>query len=119
MHQGTGTLSAISPVSIASLAPGDSGSFMATYVVTQDDIDAGVPIDNTATLTGTPATGVLNPVTADESVTPETAGPALALDKTADVTTGLVEGQTVTYTYRVTNTGNVCLLYTSPSPRDS
>ena len=109
VHPGDGALSAITPASIASLAPGGTASFTATYVVTQGDIDAGVPIINTATLTATPTTGTLNPVTATETITPETSGPALALEKTADVTSGLTLGQTVTYTYRVTNTGNVTM----------
>ncbi|WP_427454228.1 DUF7507 domain-containing protein [Litorimonas sp. WD9-15] len=109
VHQGDGTLSAITPASVASLAPGATATFTATYEVTQGDIDAGVAITNTATLTATPATGVLNPVDATESVTPETSGPELTVAKTADATADLSVGETITYTYRVTNTGNVTM----------
>jgi uncharacterized repeat protein (TIGR01451 family) len=39
VHLGAGSLSAISPVSVPSLAPGTNTTFTSTYVVTQTDID--------------------------------------------------------------------------------
>ncbi len=51
------------------LAPGDSVTFTATYVVTATDLLAGGPITNTATATGNPAGGTLTDPTASESVT--------------------------------------------------
>jgi len=108
VHSGTGTLSAITPASV-SLAPGDSETFTATYTVTQDDVDAGTDITNTATADGTPARGTLTPVTDDETVTVAEQMPAATLEKTADVTENLQPGDIVTYTYLVTNTGNVTL----------
>ncbi len=108
-HSGEGTLSAITPASVATLAPGDFVDFSATYVVTQDDIDAGVAITNTATLAATPAQGSLPAVTGDASVTVETAAPALTFTKVADDDADVVEGQVITYTYVITNSGNVTM----------
>ncbi len=109
VHSGTGTLSAISPANVASLAVGGSTSFTATYVITQADIDAGTPITNIATADATPAGGTLNPATDSESVSLEAPAPNAELTKTADVTSDLSVGDIVTYTYSVTNTGNVSL----------
>ena len=72
LSRGTGgTLSAVSGFSASSfttstspatLAPGASLSYTATYVVTQADIDAG-GLSNTATVVGTPPSGSANNVT--------------------------------------------------------
>ena len=105
-HSGLGTLSAITPAS-AILAPGGTQTFTATYTVTQDDIDAGTPITNEATLNGTPASGTYTPAEDDAVVTVEASTPAMTLEKTADQTTGLTVGETITYTYTVENTGNI------------
>ena len=114
-HSGTGTLSAITPASVASLAVGDSATFTATYTVTQADIDAGNAIINTATMAATPPTGT--PVTATESVTVEAIAPApsLTLSKTASNTTDVQVGDVITYTYVAENTGNVGLTAVSIS----
>ncbi|MEP3892512.1 MAG: hypothetical protein ABJN52_00770 [Litorimonas sp.] len=109
VHSGTGTLSAITPVTVASLPIDGVATFTATYTVTQDDIDAGGAITNTATAAATPPSGTYVPATADESITPEIFAPELSVVKTADVTTNLAEGDVVTYTYAVTNTGNVTI----------
>jgi len=109
VHSGTGTLGAITPANVSSLAVGETVNFMASYVVTQADIDAGMDITNTATADATPAGGTLTPATADESVTPEGPAPEASMTKTADMTSDLSVGDIVTYTYSVTNTGNVSL----------
>ncbi|MEU8386255.1 hypothetical protein AB0C32_44865, partial [Streptosporangium sp. NPDC048865] len=90
------------------LAPGASTTCTGTYTVTQADIDAGSVV-NTATASGTPPTGP--PVTSAPSTATLTADPlpTLALLKTATPATVSVAGQTVTYSYLVTNTGNVTL----------
>ncbi len=96
----------------SSLAPGDDTDCTATYTLTQADVDAG-QVDNTATATGTPPTGPDVSDTDTESV-PLAADPTIALAKTgslADTNGDGVdsEGDIVTYTFTVENTGNVTL----------
>ncbi|MQY13489.1 hypothetical protein SRB5_36370 [Streptomyces sp. RB5] len=89
------------------LPPGASADCSATYEVTQADIDAGT-ITNTARATAArPDTGA--------SVTSDDAGAsvrvlrsALELEKTVDPDTA-GSGATVTYTYKVTNSGETAL----------
>ena len=109
VHGGTGTLSAVTPASVASLAVGDSVAFTATYVVTQADVDAGTPIQNTATLDATPAGGTFPPTTADESVGPEAPAPDLSIVKRALDTDFAAVGDVLAYEYDVVNTGNVSI----------
>ncbi|MFI6639078.1 hypothetical protein ACIBNE_05645, partial [Streptomyces sp. NPDC050504] len=106
---GSGTMSAITcPDKAKSLAPGASVTCTATYEVTQADVDNG-KITNTATATGTPPGGG-DPVTSDpdETTVPSDPKPALEIVKSADKDE-LVAGETVTYSFKVTNTGNVTL----------
>ena len=96
------------PAGAASLAPGASVTCTATYTVTQDDINAG-QITNNAIANGTPPTGP--PVTSPPSnaTVTATANPALTLVKSASPTTVTAAGQSVDYSFLVTNTGNVTL----------
>ncbi|MGJ5898907.1 beta strand repeat-containing protein [Streptomyces niveiscabiei] len=106
---GTGTMSAVScPAAASSLAPGASVTCTTTYTVTQADVDAG-KLTNAATATGVPP-GTTTPVESPSSpnTITGTQEPALTVAKSAD-RTDLVAGQTVTYSYRATNTGNVTL----------
>ncbi len=87
------------------LAPGASTTCSGTYKITQADIDAG-KVENTATATGTSPTGDL---TSDPSgtLTPITQSKTLTLVKTAGAPTGNSAGSTISYSFKVTNTGNV------------
>jgi uncharacterized repeat protein (TIGR01451 family) len=92
---------------IARLAPGAQALCTATYTLTQADIDAGTLAD-TGTVTGTPPAGP--DVTAASPVgIPAPQSPALAIAKAASPTTVHAAGDRVTYTFTVTNTGNLTL----------
>jgi uncharacterized repeat protein (TIGR01451 family) len=97
------------PMQPSTLAPGDSMTCTATYVVTQADADAGV-INNTATADSN-ETG---PETDSETV-PVTQNPALALDKSFlsnaddDGSGDVTVGDTLTYQFVATNVGDVTL----------
>ena len=92
---------------VTTLAPGESTTCSATYVLTQADVDAG-SVTNTATATGTPPVG--DPVDATDSVTTGIDQSAsIALDKQAGTPSGSGAGDTVDYSFVVTNTGNVTL----------
>ena len=106
---GSGQLGALTPASVASLAPGASRTFTATYTLTQADVDRG-STTNSATATGTPP-GSGTPVPSDPSTVtvPSTPNPSLSLVKSASPATGANVGDTVTYSFRLTNTGNVTL----------
>ena len=113
------------------LAVGESATYSATFVITQQSVNAG-GVSNTASVTSKDPAG--NDVTdstdsATEDLIPRTA--AMTVVKTASVDDNGDEkngvGDVIQYTVTVTNTGNVtltdvdlsdCLLYTSPSPRD-
>lgn len=105
---GSGTMSAVvCPTS--TLAVGDSTTCTASYTLTQADIDRG-SLSNTATATGTPPGILAPPVSPPSSVTvPAAAAPSIALVKSADVDEITAAGQPITYSFLVTNTGNVTL----------
>ena len=105
----------VGPVTCPSgaLAPGASvDCTAAAYALTQADVNAG-KVDNAATATGTAPSGTK--VTDDDSTsTPIAAGPSITLVKTAGAIVdtdgnGDDKGDTITYTFKVTNTGNVTL----------
>ena len=90
-----------------SLAVGESMTCTATHVTTTADVKAG-HIDNTATVTGQPPTG--NPVTDSSSATVTLVqAPGISVAKSAEPVTFGRPGQTITYTYVVSNSGNVPL----------
>ncbi|WP_106816303.1 DUF7507 domain-containing protein [Microbacterium timonense] len=104
---GSGAMSTISCPSGA-LAPGASTECTATYPVTQADLTAG-RIDNTATATATTPAG--SPVTSAASTAAVDVEQVSALDlvKSASPSgeAAYVAGQEITYSFVVTNTGNV------------
>ncbi|WP_377320230.1 sortase domain-bontaining protein [Pimelobacter simplex] len=106
-------LSAISPASVATLAPGADVEFTATYAVTQTDVDNGVPVANTATAKGTDPDDAAVESAPDATSTPvAAAAPSLLTDKEAvlDDTNGngkADKGEKIAYTFTVRNNGNV------------
>ena len=108
---GTGLMSAVScPAGAGSLAPGASVTCTATYTLTQADVDTGV-ISNTATAVADPPTGVPGPAVSPPSTVTTTlpADPELTVDKTVAPTVVTTTGQSVTYSFLITNTGNVTI----------
>jgi uncharacterized repeat protein (TIGR01451 family) len=100
----------LSPITCTAttLAAGAAATCRASYVSTAADFDAGT-IQNSATATGTPPTGpavTSAPSTAIVTVSP---APALSVVKSVAPTTVSAIGQTVSYSFAVTNTGNVTL----------
>lgn len=95
---------------IGTLLPGlTDTSCTATYVVDQDDIDAG-EILNTATLIGTGIDGAPITDTAMATVDGPAPLPSLSVAKTRDLRTGVfAAGVDETYSFVVENTGNVRL----------
>jgi len=99
----------ISPVTCpqTTLQPGEFMVCTGTDVVSQTDIDNG-SVANTATVSGTPTGGTLDPETVTESVN-ATQTRSIAMAKSADLSQFDAPGTTITYTFVVTNTGNVTL----------
>jgi uncharacterized repeat protein (TIGR01451 family) len=91
-----------------SLAPGMTASGVATYTVTLGDINLGDPIVNTVTVTGSTPQGVTYADT-DSAFVTVTQSPAMSLVKAANPTVVLEANTPITYTFTVTNTGNVTL----------
>ena len=90
-----------------SLSPGGSMTCTAAYMTTQADVDAG-QIVNTATVTGHPQSGP--PVGDSDTLTlPIDRSPSVSLAKSVNPATLLAANQTVSYSFLVTNTGNVTL----------
>ncbi len=104
------SLSAISCPNTSStpLAPGASENCTATYTVSQADMDNG-SISDTAKATGNSGspTGPAQTSSGSGATVTATQSPSLSLTKSASVTQVSQMGQQVTYSFLVTNTGNV------------
>ncbi len=90
------------------VAPGATTTCTATYVVAQGDLDRG-DIGDSATATGTPPTGSAVTSGPSTATVTATANPALTTTKTASPTTVSTVGATVTFSFVVTNNGNVTM----------
>lgn len=114
---GTGTLSPVlCPAAASSVVPGASVTCTAMYSATQHDIDAG-SITNSASATGTPPTsftGAAPIATASTTTVAAAQAAALIIKKTADVGSVTKPGDVVTYSFLITNTGNVTLTSVRP-----
>ncbi len=92
---------------VGSLVPGEETTITTSYIVTQEDLDAGM-ITNTASATGTSPSDN----TVEDSDDAEVAGiqnAAIDLVKTSDKETYSTVGEVITYTLAVTNEGNVTI----------
>jgi hypothetical protein len=97
-----GTVSCIA----SSLAAGASTTCTSSYTTVAGDV--GAPIPYSATANGTPTGGTLAPAVTNGSIA-FTALPALAIATTPNPTTFSKAGQSIAYSYKVTNTGNVAI----------
>jgi len=90
------------------LEPGQIAHFVATYHVTQADIDHG-QLSDSAVVTGQPAAG--SPISNTSNVVTVSAvtDPALSIDKSATESTVDNVGDTIHYNFLLTNTGNQTL----------
>ncbi|MGY0620095.1 DUF7507 domain-containing protein [Lysobacter sp. A378] len=106
------TTPAVCPVT--TLVPGDTTTCTGTYVLTQADVNAGQVV-NTATATGTPPVTPGNPppppVDSPPSTTntPIASTPSMTVVKSAAAPSGNAVGDTIDYSFLVTNTGNVTI----------
>ncbi|WP_316528850.1 DUF7507 domain-containing protein [Kitasatospora brasiliensis] len=86
------------------LNPGQTATCHGSYVITAADVTAG-HVTNTAHATGTNPEGVTEQSPPAEETVPVSGVAQLSIDKRSDGTGPFHLGDTVTYTYTVTNTG--------------
>lgn len=97
-------------IGAAGLAPNSSVNCTADYTVTQADVDAGI-VTNIASIGGLNKTGggVVPPSDPVTETVDSDRMPGVLVTKTASATANVQAGDVITYTYDVTNTGNVML----------
>ncbi|MBJ7880393.1 DUF11 domain-containing protein, partial [Gelidibacter salicanalis] len=100
---GVATLDSGDTVDPGVLNVGETWIYSATYDATQADINAGTPLVNTASVETTQVPGP----TTDSATTTIAQNPLMTVVKSSTTTEVTVAGQVITYSYLVTNTGNV------------
>jgi uncharacterized repeat protein (TIGR01451 family) len=110
------------------LAAGASEQCSATYSTTSTDVTNG-SLHNTGTATGTPPTGPVVTATSTLTIpyvppgsvtsTSPSPSPGISLTKTPSTSSYDAVGQVVTYTYVITNNGNVSLASTQYTVTDN
>jgi uncharacterized repeat protein (TIGR01451 family)/LPXTG-motif cell wall-anchored protein len=94
---------------VTTLAPGEATTCTGSHTVNQGDIDAGV-VSNTATAVGTPPVGPpIPPVPSNRVTILALQLPALSIVKSSSAVTIPSLGDTIAYSFLVTNTGNVTM----------
>jgi uncharacterized repeat protein (TIGR01451 family) len=93
------------PITGVPLGPNQSTTATNTTIVIESDLPG--PLTNTVTVTGTNILAENTTATATASV-PLTYTAAITVDKTASQAIA-IPGDTITYTYRITNTGDITL----------
>lgn len=107
------SLTIVWPAEPGVLAPGQTATATATYVLTQDDVDAA-SVSSDASTTGTPVIGaVVTDTDAGETLIAEDA--SMTITKSGSFATNAQPGATVSYRIEVVNTGNVTLTAVSIS----
>jgi len=91
---------------LTSLVPNGTMICTASYNVTQDDIDAG-SVTNNAVANSTLPDGIALPEETGTATVTGTQSPTMTIDKEATTTDFTMVGDTLDYTYTLTNTGNV------------
>ncbi|MGC9355816.1 MAG: DUF7507 domain-containing protein, partial [Mariniphaga sp.] len=86
------------------LSPGSFTEGTKSYTVTQDDINMGADIVNVATVATSQG-----PTDNDRVVVSVNQSPSITIEKTANKGSVSRAGEMITYTYKVTNTGNTTL----------
>ena len=90
------------------LAPAAQVTCTATYTLVQADLDQG-SITNTAIATGTPPVGTSVSSAPSSTTVPGLPAPGISLAKSVSPEVANTAGDVVTYSFLITNTGNVSL----------
>lgn len=90
------------------LPPGADVTCTVTYTLTQEDVDSGGVVNTAIAVAASPG-GAAVESSPSSAVVTVAAVPSLTIVKTASPATVTAAGQTVTYSFVVTNTGNVTL----------